>query len=120
MSTVNMRALLNTLEKFYLSNLNQQTIRVDLYEPFNDYIYLVAIRSYNYSNTVFTFLTQLNLYLSVQGFVTEVGNKSNNISINGINTLNSSINTVYNKHYTKYLTTYTLNDGNINYNPNPT
>jgi len=117
MPIVNMVVLLNQLQKFYLSSANQQNIAINLGNPINDYIYLNVTRRYSYNDTVFVFLKQLNLYLSRISNVYEANYPSNKIVTNGVQTLVSAKNTLYNNHYTKYITSYNLNEGTIAYDP---
>ena len=115
---INMISLLQTLENFYLSSLNQQVITVILREPFNDYIYINAIRESTFNQTCFEFLTTLNLYMSKLGFL-NIPNTNNKILVNGLESLKSGINHINNINITKYKTTFNMDKATITYNPNP-
>jgi len=116
---VNMPALLQTLENFYLSQLQTQTILVNLASPINDYIYIIAERDETFSQCCFKFLTQLGTYLRRIGFVYETANPSQKYLVNGVESKKRAINAIYSNHFTKYAHTFGKFNTTFQYNPDP-
>jgi hypothetical protein len=115
MPIINMKNLLKTIEKFYASPDNNKNIYIYLYDPINDYIILNIEKNSDFNQTVFSFLTQINLYLSKHIYIKKSGVESSKIIVNGFNAVKGALNTIDSYDLNKYAHVNNIINAQIKY-----